>query len=84
MLDSTPYLSLADDTQSGLTRSQISKKSIGSVASTTVEEARIERLERDVLSLTRRLEMEVQTRGKLQDILIQSGINLPSDLNLQE
>ena len=83
MLDSTPYLSLADDTQSGLTRSQISKKSIGSVAS-TVEEARIERLERDVLSLTRRLEMEVQTRGKLQDILIQSGINLPSDLNLQE
>ena len=83
MLDSTPYLSLADDTQAGLTRSQTSKKSIGSLAS-TVEEARIERLERDVLSLTRRLEMEVQTRGKLQDILIQSGINLPSDLSLQE
>ena len=82
MLDSTPYLSLADDTQAGLTRSQISKKSIGSLS--TVEDARMERLERDVLSLTRRLEMEVQTRGKLQDILIQSGINLPSDLNLQE
>jgi len=82
MLDSTPYLSLADDTQSGLTRSQVSKKSIGSVS--TVEDARIERLERDVLGLTRRLEMEVQTRGKLQDILIQSGINLPSDLNMQE
>ena len=82
MLDSTPYLSLADDTQSGLSRSQVSKKSIGSVS--TVEDARIERLERDVLGLTRRLEMEVQTRGKLQDILIQSGINLPSDLNMQE
>ena len=82
MLDSTPYLSLADDTQSGLTRSQVSKKSIGSVS--TVEDARIERLERDVLGLTRRLEMEVQTRGKLQDILIQAGINLPSDLNMQE
>ena len=82
MLDSTPYLSLADDTQAGLTRSQISKKSIGSLS--TVEDARMERLERDVLSLTRRLEMEVQTRGKLQDILIQSGINLPSDLNMQD
>ena len=41
MLDSTPYLSLADDTQAGLTRSQTSKKSIGSLAS-TVEEARID------------------------------------------
>ena len=83
MLDSTPYLSLADDTQAGLTRSQTSKKSIGSLTS-TVEEARIERLERDVLGLTRRLESEVQTRRKLQEILSQSGINLPSDLNLQE
>ena len=80
MLDSSPYLSLADD---NLSRSQMSKKSSSSVSS-SVEEARMERLERDVLGLTRRLETEVQTRRKLQDILMQSGINLPAELNLQE
>lgn len=83
MLDSTPYLSLADDTQSNLNRFQMSKKSISSVTS-SVEEARMEKLEKDVLVLTRRLETEVQTRRKLQDILSQSGINLPADLNLQD
>merc|ERR1719462_1198904 len=80
MLDSTPYLSLADDTQSNLNRFQMSNSSVTS----SVEEARMEKLERDVLVLTRRLETEVQTRRKLQDILSQSGINLPADLNLQD
>jgi len=83
MLDSTPYLSLADDPHANLTRSQMSKQSNCSVSS-SVEEARMERLERDVLGLTRRLETEVQTRRKLQDILMQSGMNLPAELNLQD
>ena len=80
MLDSSPYRSLADD---NLSRSQMSKKSSSSVSS-SVEEARMEKLEKDVLLLTRRLEAEVDTRRKLQDILMQSGINLPADLNLQD
>ena len=82
MLDSVPYLSLADDTKCNLNKFQIGKKSISSVTS-SVEEARMEKLEKDVLLLTRRLEAEVDTRRKLQDILMQSGINLPADLNLQ-
>jgi len=83
MLDSVPYLSLADDTKCNLNKFQIGKKSISSVTS-SVEEARMEKLEKDVLLLTRRLEAEVDTRRKLQDILMQSGINLPADLNLQD
>ena len=96
MLDSTttPFLSLADDTASDARESvrysssvnksfASSKKSTSSFAS-CYEDTRVERLEREMMSLTKRLDSEIQTRRKLQDILSQSGINLPADLNLPQ
>ena len=83
MLDSTntPFLSLADDTIDSKNSSRYSavnkslassKKSTSSFAS-AYDDTRVERLEREVTGLTRKLD-------KLQEILTQSGIKLPSDI----
>ena len=88
MLDSTatPFLSLADDTTdfkddsrySAVNKSFGSKKSTSSFVS-AYDDTRVERLEKEVTGLARRLESEIQTRKKLQEILNQSGIKVPSD-----
>ena len=89
MLDSTatPFLSLADDTTdfkddsrySAVNKSFGSKKSTSSFVS-AYDDNRVERLEKEVTGLARRLESEIQTRKKLQEILNQSGIKVPSDI----
>ena len=95
MLDSTttPFLSLADDTvsdsreesrYSSVNKSFASSKKSTSSFASCYEDTRVERLEREMMTLTKRLDSEIQTRRKLQDILSQSGISLPADLNLQQ
>ena len=89
MLDSTatPFLSLADDTSDFREESRYSavNKSFGSKKSTSsfvsaYDDTRVERLEREVTGLAKRLESEIQTRKKLQEILNQSGIKVPSEI----
>ena len=92
MLDSTatPFLSLADDTTdfrdesrySAVNKSFASKKSTNSFVS-AYDDTRVERLEKEVTGLAKRLESEIQTRKKLQEILNQSGIKVPSE-NLEK
>lgn len=92
MLDSTttPFLSLADDRDeprySAINKSVMSKKSTSSFvsAASTLDDTRVERLEREVGSLAGKLESEIQHRRRLQEILAQSGISLPSDLALED
>lgn len=89
MLDSTatPFLSLADDTTdfrdesrySAVNKSFASKKSTSSFVS-AYDDTRVERLEKEVTGLAKRLESEIQTRKKLQEILNQSGIKVPSEI----
>ena len=87
MLDSTtmPFLSLADDSNdresrySAVNKSVNSKKSTSSFAS-CFDETRMERLEKEMTGLTKKLDSEIQTRRRLQEILIQSGISLPPEL----
>ena len=90
MLDSTstPFLSLADDEQrySAVNKSFASKKSTSSFvsAASAFEDTRVERLEKEVSSLSGKLDSEIQHRRRLQEILAQSGISLPSDLGLED
>jgi len=92
MLDSTttPFLSLADDRDeprySVINKSAMSKKSTSSFvsAASTLDDSRVERLEREVGSLAGKLEGEIQHRRRLQEILAQSGISLPGDLALED
>ena len=80
MLDSTPFLSMVDDSEMEI--SSVSNST--SVISNRHEVSRLDKLEREVLSLNRRLELETQSRKKLQDLIKESGINLPQDLSLPE
>lgn len=79
MLDSTgtPMLSMVDDSELEMTTC-----SVGSTRSTatTGSVGRFEKLEREVLSLHRKLEKESQMRKQLAEKLIDAGIKLPSDL----
>ena len=97
MLDSTPLLTLADESDqsdtfedscySVINKSIASKKSIAtSFVSGEDREVvgKVDRLDRDVATLARKLEQETQSRKKLQEILMQSGISIPAELNLQE
>ena len=93
MLDSTttPYLSLADETDSkddsrfsGINKSFISNKKSTSSFVSAFEDTRMERLEKEVGLLSRKLEQEIVTRKRLQEMLTQSGINVPAELNTQE
>ena len=69
MFDSSAPLSLADE-PSGLEDSFIS------AASST----RVDRLEKDVATLSKRLDQEERARKRLQELLSSSGISLPQDL----
>ena len=88
MLDSTavPFLSLADDTTDFKDdpRNSVVNKSFGSKKSTSsfvsaYDDARVERLEKEVAGLAKRLESEILRRKRLQEILTQSGIKVPSE-----
>jgi len=69
MFDSSAPLSLADE-PSGLEDSFISATS----------STRVDRLEKDVATLTKRLDQEERARKRLQELLSSSGISLPQDL----
>ena len=66
---SSAPLSLADE-PSGLEDSFVSAASSN----------RMDRLEREVASLTRRLEQEERARRRLQEILGNTGVTIPLDL----
>jgi len=94
MLDSTPLLTLADEADSledsrysVVNKSNVSKKSSAtSYASSEDREVvtKVDRLEREVTTLAKKLDQETQARKKLQEILMQSGVSIPVELNLQE
>lgn len=94
MLDSTPLLTLADESEtfddsrySVVNKSYASKKSSAtSFASSDDREVvgKVDRLDREVATLARKLEQETQARKKLQEILMQSGMSIPAELNLQD
>lgn len=69
MFDSTAPLSLADE-------SSTMEESFSSAISSS----RMERLEREVGGLARRLDQEEKSRKRLQDLMVQAGIALPPDL----
>lgn len=69
MFDSSAPLSLADE-PSGL------EESFSSAVSTT----RVDRLEKEVVGLARRLDLEEKARRRLQELVREAGISLPSDL----
>merc|ERR1719317_1694006 len=83
MLDSTPLLTLADEADtledsrySVVNKSNVSKKSSAtSFASSEDREVvtKVDRLEREVTTLAKKLDQETQARKKLQEILMQSG-----------
>ena len=79
LLDPAPLLSLADELSSSpaprpASSRQSSAAGLGKVAA----------LEQTVAGLGRRLESEIQTRRRLQEILQQSGINIPAELTTAE
>jgi len=94
MLDSTPLLTLADDSETlDDTRYSVVNKSIASKKSSSTSfvspddkevASKVERLEREVSALARKLEQETINRKKLQEILMQSGVSIPTDLSQQE
>ena len=69
MFDSSAPLSLADE-PSGLEDSFISAASSN----------RVDRLEKDVATLSKRLDHEEKARKRLQELLASSGVALPQDL----
>lgn len=80
MLDSTPFLSLVDDSEMEIS----SFSNTTSVNASRQDGSRLEKLEREVLNLSRRLEQESQARRKLQEILLETGIKLPAEVSLPE
>jgi len=76
MLDNTPMLSMVDDSELEITTS-----SINSVRSnTTMSTSRLDKLEKEVLGLHRKLEKETMLRKQLADKLVDNGIKLPAEL----
>ena len=80
MLDSTPFLSMVDDSEMEIS----SVSAYTSVMSNPHDISRLDKLEREVLSLNRRLEQETQSRKKLQELIQESGLNLPQDISIPE
>ncbi|XP_023336754.1 rho guanine nucleotide exchange factor 7 isoform X2 [Eurytemora carolleeae] len=80
MLDSTPFLSMVDDSEMEISSFSAST----SVMSNRHDISRLDKLEREVLSLNRRLEQETQSRKKLQELIQEAGLNLPQDISIPE
>jgi len=76
MLESTPYLSLVDDSELEIS----SYPSASRLLSNNANGSRLEKLEKEMLGLARRLDEETQMRKRLADLIKEAGINLPADL----
>jgi hypothetical protein len=79
MFDSIPMLSLADEAETEVVSSRSSERHAAADKNTAYAQ-KVERLEKDMLTLGRRLEQETQARRKLQEILLQAGLSLPGDV----
>ncbi len=75
MFDSIPLLSLADEAETEVA-SERKTVSDGNAAYAQ----KLERLEKDMLAMSRRLEQETLARRKLQEILLQAGLSIPGDV----
>ena len=76
MFDSIPLLSLADEAETEVT-SRSSERHVATHASDNAQ--KLERLEKEMTAMGRRLEQETLARRKLQEILLQAGLSLPGD-----
>jgi len=79
MFDSTitPMLSMVDDSELEITTSSINSNRS---TATTGSLGRLDKLEREVLNLHRKLEKETMIRKQLAEKLLDSGIKLPQEL----
>ena len=80
MFDSIPLLSLADEAETEVT-SRSSERHVATHASdnNAAHAQKLERLEKEMTAMGRRLEQETLARRKLQEILLQAGLSLPGD-----
>jgi hypothetical protein len=78
MFDSIPYLSLADEAETEV----VSRSSDRHVApnDNAAYAQKLERLEKEMHTMGRKLEQETLARRKLQEILLQAGLSLPGDV----
>ena len=82
MFDSIPLLSLADEAETETTATGRSERKMAATVSdgNAAQAQKLERLEKDMLALGRRLEQETLARRKLQEILLQAGLSIPGDV----
>jgi len=81
LLEATPVLSLADE-PSNMEDSFISASSLGfrkSGLGGAVLGEKVERLERELSNTNRKLEQEVASRKRLQEVLRQAGLPVPQE-----
>lgn len=78
MFDSIPLLSLADEPETEV----VSRPSDRHVATSdnAAHAQKLERLEKEMLAMGRKLEQETLARRKLQEILLHAGLSLPGDV----
>lgn len=93
MLDSAPFLSMVDDSEleissvsntTSVTSNRSSSSALRRGPPTTTAAAdlhRLDKLEREIVSLNNRFEQETQARKKLHEILVQSGIAVPPEIS---
>jgi hypothetical protein len=78
MFDSIPLLSLADEAETEVVASRSERKTVSEGNAAYAQ--KLERLEKDMLAMSRRLEQETLARRKLQEILLQAGLSIPGDV----
>jgi hypothetical protein len=78
MFDSIPWLSLADEAETEVATSRSERKAVSDGNAAYAQ--KLERLEKDMLAMGRRLEQETLARRKLQEILLQAGLSIPGDV----
>jgi hypothetical protein len=78
MFDSIPLLSLADEAETEVAASRSERKTVSDGNAAYAQ--KLERLEKDMLAMSRRLEQETLARRKLQEILLQAGLSIPGDV----
>jgi hypothetical protein len=78
MFDSIPLLSLADEAETEVAASRSERKTASDGNAAYAQ--KLERLEKDMLAMGRRLEQETLARRKLQEILLQAGLSIPGDV----
>jgi hypothetical protein len=78
MFDSIPLLSLADEAETEVAASRSERLTVSEGNAAYAQ--KLERLEKDMLAMGRRLEQETLARRKLQEILLQAGLSIPGDV----